>query len=78
MAEKIIVLTILYCSMFLYDIPKLKETRRPERITYSILILITAYLGLGYILDDHWPNLTIILDLIFSGPAKLIEAYFKQ
>ncbi|PEF61480.1 hypothetical protein CON35_25055 [Bacillus cereus] len=72
MFNKIFFLLILYLEMLLYDIPKLKQRNRRERISYGILIIPIIYLSLIYIMDLSWPTLDKLVHFFFFKPAQQI------
>jgi hypothetical protein len=72
MLEKIIVLSIIYMAILANDVPKLKENSKFEYMTYGLLMLISVYLGLDYVLELHWPNLTNLVHALLGRPAKHI------
>lgn len=72
MLEKITVLSIFYIAILAYDVPKLKNNKLPERISYWMLMLVSIYLGLNYVLEMNLPNLTNLVNGLLAKPGKHI------
>ncbi|RBW67937.1 hypothetical protein [Bacillus taeanensis] len=77
MFEKVLFLVILYFGMLCYDLPKLKQKNRPERIVYAMLMVPLLYLSLIYVLDLAWPTPNKLVDFFFSKPAQKIVEIIK-
>lgn len=77
MLEKILVLVILYLGMLLYDVPKLKQKNRRERISYGMLMIPIMYLSLVYVMDLAWPTLDELVHFFFAKPAQQIVEAIK-
>ncbi|MBT2743484.1 hypothetical protein [Bacillus sp. ISL-77] len=75
MFEKTVFLVIVCLCILFYDVPKLKQSNRRERIVYGILTLPILYLSVVYVLDLAWPSLDELVHFFFSKPAhKIVEA----
>lgn len=78
MFEKILFLSIVYLGILLYDVPKLKQKNRRERISYGALTIPIIYLSLVYVMDLAWPTLDELVHFFFSKPAQQIVAAIKS
>ncbi|MBT2725194.1 hypothetical protein [Bacillus sp. ISL-46] len=75
MFEKTVFLVIVYLGILFYDVPKLKQSNRRERIVYGLLTLPILYLSGVYVFDLSWPSLDELVHFFFSKPAhKIVEA----
>ncbi|MBD1379391.1 hypothetical protein [Metabacillus arenae] len=78
MLEKTLVLMIIYLGMILYDVPKLKQANRRERIIYGTLMISVIYLSLVFVMDLEWPTLDDFVHFIFGKPAQQIVDYLMS
>jgi hypothetical protein len=74
---KIIILTIIYTTIFMHDIPKLKKKQRKTVIVYIAMISIAFYESLIYALDLKWIFIHDAVDAILGEPAGQIVKYLK-
>ncbi|MGM0874770.1 MAG: hypothetical protein ACQEWV_08215 [Bacillota bacterium] len=77
MIEKILFLLIVYVGFLGYDIPKLKQKKRRERIVYGILMIPIIYLSLVYVMELTWPTLDEFFNFFFLKPAQQIVDSIK-
>jgi hypothetical protein len=61
----------------IYDVPKLKQTNRRERIVYGMLVIPTIYLSLIFVIDLAWPSLDELVHYFFLKPAQQIVEAIK-
>jgi hypothetical protein len=63
--------------MLFFDIPKLKQKKRRERIVYGMLMIPIFYLSLVYVMDLAWPTLDEPVHFFLSKPAHQIVNAIK-
>ncbi|MFC0472728.1 hypothetical protein ACFFHM_20145 [Halalkalibacter kiskunsagensis] len=76
MIGKVIVLLVLYTVLLLFDFSRLKKNEKQVIYIYSIIIGISFYLSVDFILQVDWPNLKDLINAVFLGPAQRIVDYF--
>lgn len=78
MVVKIILLAIVILVILSYDIPKLVQKKRKERIVYGALMLPVFYLSLVYIFElTWWPTLDEFYHFLLLKPAQQIVNSIK-
>ena len=74
--ERIIVLLIVYCSVFLYDSSLLKSSSdKGEKAVYIVFIIISVYLSVSYAANLNFIGFYEVVDLTLTGPARAIEKW---
>lgn len=69
MAEKIIILTIVFVGVLVHDFRKLRQKPKKDVICYCLLMAFAAYLGVDYLLDVNLPDLDEFLDWTVAKPG---------
>lgn len=72
MLEKVIVMTVAFGLVMVYDLPNYRRKRSSERTAYWAMMMIAAYLGLDFILNIKLPHVDELLDITFTRPARII------
>ncbi|MCK0473025.1 hypothetical protein [Halalkalibacter sp. APA_J-10(15)] len=72
MTTKVIMLTILFIGLMVYDFPKLKKKGRKINIIYFTIVAVAIYLSADFILILNWYNLSDLLHDVLYQPAKQI------
>jgi hypothetical protein len=64
-------------GILIYNVPKLKQTNRRDRIVYGMLVIPTIYLSLIFVMDIAWPSLDELVHFFFLKPAQQIVEAIK-
>ena len=77
MSEKILILIVVYTTIFVYDGLNLKHASSKVRFVYGMLMFASLYLSLIYVLELRWPNLDELVNFFLKEPAKRIVESVK-
>lgn len=76
MSERIIVLLIVYCAIFLYDRSLLKRSSdKGEKAVYNILIIFSLYISVSYAANLNFIGVYDLVDLTLTDTARAIDKW---
>ncbi|MBD2868921.1 hypothetical protein [Paenibacillus arenilitoris] len=78
MAERLTVLVVAFGGMLLYDGLKWRNRiSKRDKLIYSVLLLVSLYMGADYALNKDWPDFHMAIDLVIGDLARAIEGYLN-
>lgn len=77
MGVRIAVSVLMLAVMLLADAKGFKQMSGKERLVYALLTIAACYVGIIFIAEPGWPNLTDLLQYAFGPITKGILRYFK-
>ncbi|MBD2872356.1 hypothetical protein [Paenibacillus arenilitoris] len=78
MAERIVVLCSAFAGMLLFERFHLNNKRsKGERAAYILLLLVSFYLGMDYVMAKDWTDSYDLFDFVFGRAAKAIDDFLN-
>ncbi|MFM9281579.1 hypothetical protein [Paenibacillus jiagnxiensis] len=78
MKERILVLVLVYAAILVYELLHRKtETASRDRLLYVILLVVSTYLSLDFILNKDWPDTYDFIPGFIKVLAKEIDSFLS-
>jgi hypothetical protein len=78
MLERMVIVLLVYGSMLVYGIPRLKKASRKEQWIYASILFVTMYSASGFVMQKFWPNLDDLMHMFLGNIGNNIVNQLKR
>lgn len=77
MLERMVIVLLVYGSMLVYSVPRLKKVSRKEQWIYASILIVTMYSASGFVIQKFWPNLDDLMHMLLGNLGESIVNQLK-
>ncbi|QGQ96818.1 hypothetical protein EHS13_19000 [Paenibacillus psychroresistens] len=77
MLERVVLISLIYFSLFFFDMTKLIKKPRIEIYLYIFIVMISLYLSLKFVFELDWFNMYDLIAVLIGKMAENIVDYLN-